>query len=57
MLFDNPPQFFLKISFMIRKNSDGPPDVVKTAYPFAYREAYPVLYPEEGGSGTSRPLE
>ena len=53
MLFDNPPRFFLKISFIVRKNPDGPPDVVKTAYP----EAYPELYPEEGGSGTSRPLE
>ena len=36
MLFDNPPpQFSLKSSFMVRKNSDGPPNMVKQAYPFA----------------------
>ena len=53
IILDNPPQFSIKISFMVRKNSDGPPDVVKTAYMFAY----PVVYPGKKGSGTSRPLE
>ena len=45
MLFDNPPQFSLKISFMVRKNPDGPPDVVKTTYPEALPRSLPLALP------------
>ena len=41
-----PPQFSLKISFMMRKNSDGTPDVVKTAYPVLCMLACMPAYPE-----------
>ena len=52
-----PPQFSLKISFMVRKNPDGPPDVVKTAYPLLCMLLRMFAYPGKRGSGTSRPLE